>query len=79
MYHPPQPNLYQIFQSVDKDRSGKISADELQKALSNGSWKPFNPETCRLMIGILILNQSGNTSYYSVRIKECLTPMVMVE
>lgn len=36
---------------VDKDRSGAISADELQQALSNGTWTPFNPETVRLMIG----------------------------
>lgn len=39
--------------SVDKDRSGYISADELQQALSNGTWDPFNPETVRLMIGML--------------------------
>lgn len=36
---------------VDKDRSGYISSDELQVALSNGTWTPFNPETVRLMIG----------------------------
>jgi hypothetical protein len=36
---------------VDRDRSGYISADELQVALSNGTWTPFNPETVRLMIG----------------------------
>lgn len=63
MYHPPQPNLYQIFQSVDKDRSGKISADELQKALSNGSWKPFNPETCRLMIGMFDSDGDGGINF----------------
>ena len=39
---------------VDKDRSGYISADELQVALSNGTWSPFNPETVRLMIGKII-------------------------
>lgn len=39
--------------SVDKDNSGFISADELQQALSNGTWTPFNPETVRLMIGEL--------------------------
>lgn len=39
------------FIRVDKDRSGYISADELQVALSNGTWNPFNPETVRLMIG----------------------------
>lgn len=36
---------------VDRDRSGYINADELQSALSNGTWSPFNPETVRLMIG----------------------------
>lgn len=36
---------------VDRDRSGSITADELQQALSNGTWTPFNPETVRLMIG----------------------------
>lgn len=60
MYYqqPPnfKPNLSQIFQSVDKDRSGRISADELQRALSNGTYLPFNPETCRLMIGKIFLN-----------------------
>lgn len=39
---------------VDKDRSGYISADELQQALSNGTWNPFNPETVRLMIGMFL-------------------------
>lgn len=52
---PPQPqappNLNQIFANVDKDRSGQISAQELQQALSNGTFLPFNAETCRLMIG----------------------------
>jgi hypothetical protein len=50
-----QPNIFQIFQDVDKDRSGKISENELQKALSNrnrSTWRPFNMETCRRMIGI---------------------------
>lgn len=37
---------------MDKDKSGYISADELQQALSNGTWTPFNPETVRLMIGM---------------------------
>ena len=37
---------------VDKDKSGSISAQELQAALSNGTWAPFNPETCRMMVGM---------------------------
>lgn len=40
-----------LFFRVDRDRSGYISAEELQVALSNGTWSPFNPETVRLMIG----------------------------
>lgn len=40
--HPPPPGgidpnfLWSVFQRVDKDRSGHITADELQVALSNG-------------------------------------------
>lgn len=44
--------FFPLFSRVDKDRSGYISADELQQALSNGTWTPFNPETVRLMIGM---------------------------
>lgn len=39
------------YSRVDADRSGYISASELQVALSNGTWSPFNQETVRLMIG----------------------------
>ncbi|XP_011863360.1 PREDICTED: programmed cell death protein 6 isoform X1 [Vollenhovia emeryi] len=49
---PSQQFLWDVFQRVDKDRSGTITADELQQALSNGTWTPFNPETVRLMIGM---------------------------
>jgi Ca2+-binding EF-hand superfamily protein len=62
MYQQPpghQPNLQQIFQGVDSDRSGRISSDELQRALSNGTWTPFNPETCRLMIGMFDKDGDG--------------------
>ncbi len=41
-----------LYQAVDTDHSGKISATELQQALHNGNWSPFNAETCRLMIGM---------------------------
>lgn len=45
------PQVQQWFMAVDADRSGRISALELQQALVNGNWSHFNPETCRLMIG----------------------------
>jgi len=43
--------VYSWFVAVDTDRSGQISAMELQSALTNGNWSNFNAETCRLMIG----------------------------
>jgi hypothetical protein len=48
---PTSVDLIAVFQRVDRDRSGRITSDELQQALSNGTWQPFNGETCRLMIG----------------------------
>ncbi|XP_041378680.1 programmed cell death protein 6-like [Gigantopelta aegis] len=63
---PPPPDqqfLWNIFQKVDKDRSGAISSDELQQALSNGTWTPFNPETVRLMIGMFDRDQSGTINF----------------
>ena len=50
---PPgiDPQVAQWFQTVDTDRSGRITARELQQALVNANWSQFNQETCRLMIG----------------------------
>lgn len=63
----PAPNsnefLWSIFQRVDKDRSGQVTAKELQDALSNGTWTPFNPETVRLMIGMFDRDFSGTINY----------------
>lgn len=44
--------LWDIFQRVDTDRSGSISVHELQTALVNGDWSPFNIETVRMMVSI---------------------------
>ena len=54
---PPRADhtLWNWFITVDSDRSGQITADELQQALLNGNWSHFNSETCRLMIGNLLL------------------------
>lgn len=60
---PSREFLWDVFQRVDKDRSGAISADELQQALSNGTWTPFNPETVRSMIGMFDKNQRGTVSF----------------
>lgn len=62
----PMPNrefLLDIFRRVDRDRSGHISADELQQALSNGTWNAFNPETVRLMIGMFDKQSRGTIGF----------------
>lgn len=46
------PNIAGWFNAVDQDRSGQISASELQKALVNGNWSHFSEEACRMMIGM---------------------------
>ncbi|XP_014247114.1 programmed cell death protein 6-like [Cimex lectularius] len=58
-----QQFLWDIFQKVDKDRSGNISSTELQQALSNGTWAPFNPETVRLMIGMFDKHKKGTINF----------------
>lgn len=65
-FQSPMPSrdfLWSVFQRVDQDRSGYINADELQRALSNGTWSPFNPETVRLMIGMFDKTNKGQVSF----------------
>ena len=47
------------FMSVDQDRSGQISALELQQALVNGNFSKFSEETCKMMISMFDQNKSG--------------------
>ncbi|CAJ0758463.1 23012_t:CDS:2 [Entrophospora sp. SA101] len=63
-YHPPpqsqssvpppgaDPQLFFWFKAVDTDGSGSLTTEELQKALINGDWSPFNIETVRLMMNM---------------------------
>jgi len=60
---PTREFLWDVFQRVDVDRSGEITANELQQALSNGTWTPFNPETVRLMIGMFDKKNSGTVNF----------------
>lgn len=52
-------DLWNWFQAVDQDRSGKITAIELRQALMNGNMTPFNEETCRLMVGMFDKSKDG--------------------
>ncbi|XP_037288791.2 programmed cell death protein 6 [Rhipicephalus microplus] len=67
-YRPQTPRadvnyLRDIFNKVDKDRRGRVDAVELQQCLSNGTWKPFNPETVRMMINIFDRSRKGTLSF----------------
>lgn len=44
--------LWYWFSAVDTDKSGQLSVDELQRALVNGDWSPFNIETVRTMVNM---------------------------
>lgn len=44
--------LWGWFTAVDSDHSGQLSVDELQRALVNGDWSPFNIETVRTMVNM---------------------------
>ena len=59
--HPggPQDQIRQWFLAVDADRSGQISAMELQRALVNGNMSKFSEETCRMLISMFDNNHSG--------------------
>lgn len=64
---------------VDKDNSGHISADELQQALSNGTWNAFNPETVRLMIGKYIkVTINTRLSNYQVEFDKIILVLLFV-
>lgn len=54
--------LWSWFKAVDTDGSGQLSADELQRALINGDWSPFNIETVRLMVNMF---DAGKVFFFS--------------
>ncbi|CDS03362.1 hypothetical protein LRAMOSA00764 [Lichtheimia ramosa] len=75
---PPELNqqLYGWFKAVDTDGSGQLTADELQKALINGDWSPFNIETVRMMVnmfdhGTIGFNEFGGLWRYVEDWKRC--------
>uniref|UniRef100_A0AAY5E8Y8 Sorcin n=1 Tax=Electrophorus electricus TaxID=8005 RepID=A0AAY5E8Y8_ELEEL len=61
-----QDPLYGYFSAV-AGQDGHVSAEELQACLTqanfSGGYKPFNLETCRLMIGMLDRDMSGSMGF----------------
>jgi len=63
---PPQgadPQLWNWFLAVDEDRSGEISAVELQRALVNGNWSRFDLDTTKMLMGIFDVDRSGSINF----------------
>ncbi|KAJ3534603.1 hypothetical protein NMY22_g6856 [Coprinellus aureogranulatus] len=62
---PPHadPQLWSYFMAVDADRSGAISATELQRALVNGDWSRFDLDTVKMLMGIFDTDRSGTISF----------------
>lgn len=58
-YSQINPEIQHWFNAVDRDRSGKINATELQGALINAEGKNFSDTACQLMIGIFDKDRSG--------------------
>jgi Ca2+-binding EF-hand superfamily protein len=48
----------------NSDRSGHLTTDELQRALVNGDWQPFNIETVRLMMNLFDKDGSGTINFH---------------
>ncbi|KAF9192816.1 Alpha-1 3/1 6-mannosyltransferase alg-2 [Haplosporangium sp. Z 11] len=58
-----QSSLKDWFDAVDTDHSGSLSCEELQRALMNGDWTPFNVETVRLMMNMFDRDNDGTISF----------------
>ncbi|KAI0260133.1 EF-hand [Gloeopeniophorella convolvens] len=61
--HGADPQLWSWFTAVDADRSGHISPPELQRALKNGDWTPFDIDTVKLLMNIFDTDGSGNIDF----------------
>ncbi|KAF9465223.1 hypothetical protein BDZ94DRAFT_416659 [Collybia nuda] len=62
---PPgaDPQLWSWFNTVDTDRSGAITATELERALINGDWTPFDLDTVKLLMSIFDTDRSGTIGF----------------
>ena len=56
-------DIFQWFQSVDQDRSGKITATELRQALINGNYTHFSLEACKTLISLFNVDQTQTIDF----------------
>ncbi|KAG0152039.1 hypothetical protein CROQUDRAFT_650642 [Cronartium quercuum f. sp. fusiforme G11] len=57
------PQLRTWFAAVDRDNSGNISPVELQQALVNGDWSPFDLDTVKMLMNIFDTDRSGTIGF----------------
>ncbi|THU83479.1 EF-hand [Dendrothele bispora CBS 962.96] len=62
---PPgaDPQLWNWFAAVDTDNSGHITAQELERALMNGDWSPFDIDTVKMLMSIFDTDRSGTIGF----------------
>jgi hypothetical protein len=60
------PQLWGWFTTVDRDQSGNINPIELQQALVNGDWTPFELDTVKLLMTIFDTDRSGTITFNEV-------------
>jgi len=65
MAPPPgaDPQLWNWFAAVDTDNSGSINAQELERALINGDWTPFDLDTVKMLMSIFDTDRSGTIGF----------------
>lgn len=63
MNYGANPELAAWFQAVDHDRSGRITAHELQQALANGNHSTFSIEACKTLITLFDMDNSGTIDF----------------
>ncbi|OAX33308.1 EF-hand [Rhizopogon vinicolor AM-OR11-026] len=61
--HGADPQLWAWFTAVDTDGSGAVGAHELEKALINGDWTPFDLDTVKLLMSMFDVDRSGTIGF----------------
>lgn len=56
-------DLLEIFQSVDVNRSGSLTEQELGRALVNGDFTAFDPATVHLMVRMFDVRREGKLGF----------------